>query len=892
MSPPTTAPISRAARLGAAAVIVLIVFLVYGRVLSGEFVYDDLLVIQQNPLITSFANLPTIFSSSYWDFLDAEAASHVGYYRPLTMAFLMVGHALGGGEPMGFHILSLLAYAASCLAAWRFAARLTRSEAIGLAAGFLFALHPLHVEAVAWISSLHDPVSTTFAFLSLSAFLRWRDEGSKGLPWSSGVWLALALLSKDSAVAVLPLLVVIDWGRDHLGGTEGDARITAIRRAYLPPVVVFAAYYLLRVFVFGDILAGFDRTTTDFGVGPGRLALLRVELLGGAMGLFAWPVELNLFRPFKPDLPAGDPSLLVGVIGSVVFLGVLWLAWLKRWRPGLAMLLIIPAGLTPVLISVASLGTFPLSDRFLFLAVIGFTLLLATVLFTYLPRQAAIAVVVLIGIGYGIRAYTQTKYWKDEETLFTRAIEQNPRNPNVYWGMGRVLLDRYRLERGPNVLFEARARIDQAMDLIEEYEISQLERRKTDLFVTGDDSIQTNLALGWAAFFEAEIDEFHDYETARAVFERAIELEHRFQPSSERGHVGLGVAWMADDDPNLAGENLRLAIEINPNSPEAHFNMGLLLARLDEWAEAAEEFRTCLSLRNENLEDLAYLARALMEAGEDQEAFSIATRANELYPDAPDPMVILGMLAANSGNYTRAVNWFDQALLRGDRNGAAHLQRGKALYALGHHSAASLALKEACNLMPTNFEAHYNLMLLLMASDTPKAAIPVFLKAYRLRHSGPLESRLREVAESIPEDDVATLTALATIDGDRGDLTAAEHWARKALESDPTHAPSHFILGVLLKTRKDHEAARPHLAAAAGALNDSFQAQMEYAEVLLLLNREREAPPYLDRALQLLPAQKHIPEEAKKKAKATIVTALEKIAGLDAVGPPPPDGGE
>lgn len=883
MSSLPAAPISRAAQLGAAAVIVLIVLLVYGRVLSGEFVYDDLLVIQQNPQITSFANLPTIFSSSYWDFLDAEAASHVGYYRPLTMAFLTVGNVLGGGEPTGFHVLSLLVYAVSCLAAWRFAVRLTRSERIGFAAALLFALHPLHVEPVAWISALHEPLFTTFAFLSMNAFLRWRDEGSKGRPWSSGLWFALALLSKDAAVAVLPLLVVIDWGRTHRGASDGEASFAAAKRAYAPVLLVFAAYYVLRVLVFGDLLAGFDRTTTHFGVGAGRLALLRVELLGGVTGLLAWPVDLNLFRPFKPELPAGDPSLIVGVIGSLVFLAVLGLAWWKRWRPGLAMLLFIPAAVAPVLIRVGSLGTFPLSDRFLYLAVIGFTTLVAWILFTRLPRPVAIGAIALMAIGYGIRGFTQIEHWKDEETLFRRAIAQNPRNPNVYWGLGRVMLNQYRAEGRRVQLEEAMGSFDRAMDFLEEAQTTG-----TDIFATDDDHLQTNLGLGWSLLYEAELDAFHDYETARIVFERVIDK----YPESERGFIGLGVAWLSEGDPNKAGEYLRKAIDINPNSPEAHFNMGLLLARLDEWAKAAEEFRTCLSLRNENLEDLAYLARALLEAGDDREAFTVATRVNELYPDAPDPMMILGMLAANSGNYMRAVNWFDQALLRGDRNGAAHLQRGKALYAQGHHSDATHALKKACNLLPTNFEAHYNLMLLLMASNTPKAAVPVFLKAYRLRPSGPLESRLREVAESIPKDDVATLTALATIDGDRGELTAAEHWARKALESDPTHAPSHFILGVLLKTQKDHEAATPHLAAAAGVLVDSFPAQMEYAENLLLLNREREAPPYLHRALQLLPTQKHMPEGAKKKVEATIVTALEKIAGLDAVGPRPPDGGE
>lgn len=886
--PPTAS--SRLARASAAALIVLLVLLVFGRALGGEYVYDDLLVIQQNPQITSFANLPTIFSSSYWDFLDAETAKQVGYYRPLTMVLLTAGKVLGGGEPEVFHALSLAIYALACLAAWRFAVRLLRSEVTGLAAAVLFALHPLHVEPVAWISALHEPLFCLFSFLSLNAFLRWRDEGSRGRPWASGVWFALALLSKDAAVAVLPLLVAIDWGRTHAGASEGDERLAAPKRAFAPVVLVFAAYYVLRVAVFGDLLAGFDRTTTHFGVSAGRLALLRIELLGGVVGLLAWPVNLNLFRPFKPELPAGDPSLIVGLVGTLVFVALVVLAWRRRWRPMLAMLLFIPAAVAPVLIRVGSLGTFPLSDRFLFLAALGFTALLAWVLFTFLPRPVAVGVALLVAVGYGIRDYTQLAYWKDEETLFRRAIEQNPRNPNVYWGLGRVKLTQYKTRGGFDRLEEARRNFELGMELLAEAQTTG-----TDIFATDDDHLQTNLGLAWAHLFEAEYDTFRDFQTPRTVFEKVVGE----YPESERGYVGLGVTWLAEGDPNKAGEYLRRAIELNPRSPEAHFNMGLLFARIDQWEKAAEEFRACLSLRNENLEDLAYLGRALMEAGQDRESFTIATRTNELYPDAPDPMVILGMLAANEGNFTRAVNWFDQALLRGDRNGAAHLQRGKALIALGQSSSATKALVRSCELMPTNFEAHYNLMLMLMASDRPREAVPVFLRAYRLRPSGQLDPeqqefnrRLREVAEAIPGDDVPTLVALATIDADRGDLALAEHWARKALAADPEHAPSHYILGVVLKTGKELENASPHLVAAAQALDDDFHAQMECAEVLLYTDREREATPYLHRALELLPAQKDLPEPQRKEAETSIMKALEKIATLDQAGPPAEGDGE
>ena len=121
---PNSSSLSTSALWGGALALALAVFAVYFGALSGEFVYDDLLVIQQNPQITSLANVPEIFGSSYWDFVDAESASHVGYYRPLTMVLITVAYAVGDGDPLVFHLFSLAVYALSCIAAWRFAARL------------------------------------------------------------------------------------------------------------------------------------------------------------------------------------------------------------------------------------------------------------------------------------------------------------------------------------------------------------------------------------------------------------------------------------------------------------------------------------------------------------------------------------------------------------------------------------------------------------------------------------------------------------------------------------------------------------------------------------------------------------------------------------------------
>jgi tetratricopeptide (TPR) repeat protein len=849
--------------------LLLPVLAVFRSVLGGEFVYDDLLVIQQNPLLRDLANLPQVLGSSYWDFLDAEGASHVGYYRPLTMALLTVAQVLGDGAPAAFHALSLLAYAACCLAAWRFAVRLLRSELAGFWAGLLFGLHPLHVESVAWISDLHDPLFGLFGFLSLGAFLRWRDGGSAGRPWAAGGWMLLALLSKDAAVALLPLALAVDLGRRRESDGTGPLGLEVPVRAYAPLVAAFGLYYLARVAVFGDALAGFDRQTTDFGVGAGRLLLLRVELLGGAAALVAWPSELNLFRPFQPRIEDLTP-LLTGILGTLALLGATGVAWRRRWRPALALLLMLPAGLAPVLLRVESLGTFPLSDRFLFLPVMAGTGLVALGLVRLLPaRSASVILAILAGV-LAARSAQRIPDWQDEEALFRVAVTQNPRNPNAHWGLGRVLLARYRETGLSDHLIGARDSFERSMELLAEARTDEGQ----DIFATRDDHLQTNLGLGWSLLLEAQVDPFHDYATARKVFERVTAA----WPDSERGWVGVGVAWMAEGDPNQAGTALRRAIQLNPASPEAHFNMGELLMRTGDWTGAVREFERCVELRSGGARDRVYLARALMEAGEDERAREEARRAHELAPDDPAPLVLLGTLLARGGAYEEAIPWFDRAIEREPRLGEAHLQRGNALAALERRSEAVAALEEACRLLPERFQPHYNLAALLGASNQPEASVPYFLVAYRLRRPD-MDRRMKEAAEALHGGDVRLLGALATIDADRGDLPAARAWIEAAHEKAPDDPAVNFTLGVVLVRQEEVEAAAEPLRIAAEALPGQYEPQMEYAGALLQLDRPLESEPYLARALVLLEDQEMEPG-LKDATRRTIQSTLAEIAKL------------
>src|SRR5439155_7191650 len=171
-------------------------------------------------------------------------------------------------------------------------------------------------------------------------------------------------------------------------GVASSLRETWVR-AYAPLAVAFVVYWFARVLVFQDLAAGFFNQTTDLGVSASRLALLRVEQLGRFLQLLVWPGDLKLFHPFVPGLRVTSPGFLVPLLYCAGWLVVVAWSWTRRARAISLGALFIPAALATVLVAVQSLGAYPVSERYLYLACFGFTLCAASVALRFLPGALA-----------------------------------------------------------------------------------------------------------------------------------------------------------------------------------------------------------------------------------------------------------------------------------------------------------------------------------------------------------------------------------------------------------------------------------------------------------------------------------------------------------------------
>ena len=149
--------------------------------LTGGFVWDDLTLVARDEGLRSLSNLWSIVAEPLWAGLPEVAADPdltPGHWRPLTSLTLALGFAAGGSaaNTLPFHVISLCLHLAASLAAWRVLVRLVPGRWPALLGAAVFALHPVHVESVSWISAVNDPLFGLFALLSLDAWLGWRER--------------------------------------------------------------------------------------------------------------------------------------------------------------------------------------------------------------------------------------------------------------------------------------------------------------------------------------------------------------------------------------------------------------------------------------------------------------------------------------------------------------------------------------------------------------------------------------------------------------------------------------------------------------------------------------------------------------------------------------------
>jgi tetratricopeptide (TPR) repeat protein len=629
--------------------LILITIVTYWSALHCEFVdYDDNDYVTRNPHIQSGITAQSLA----W----AMTARHVGNWHPLTWISHMMDYQLFGLNPTGHHATNLVLHTLNVVLLFWVMRRMTGAHWRSAFVAALFAVHPLHVESVAWVAERKDVLSTFFGLLATAAYVRYTEKPKVAPYLLVALLFALSLMSKSMLVTLPFVFLLLDfWPLKRITASASDSesnnghfknqifRSGRLVVEKLPLVVLSCICSLL--------------TVSAQGLAVGQLKLpLYVRLSNAILSYFRyigkmfWPAKLVVLYPF----PSG--VLWQVLIASIVLLGFsvlvihfrakypwLFTGWL--WYLGT---------LIPV-IGIVQVGMQSIADRYTYLPLIGLFVILAWGGFALADRWridpvslgvlSLVPIVVCAGL-----TRIQLTHWKDSVALFEHTLRWTSGNAIIENDLAAVYLAR-------GSFAAASEHAAAAVKILPEYA----------------DALSN---LGSALLSKGKIDE------SIACYRRALQL----RPGDSDLYHDLGCALVKKNDWNGAMDELQTAVRLNPSAVSFHSD----------------------------------LARALLTNGKLDEGTQELQKTLQLAPNHWESHYYLGQISMNQGKIEEAANHFSDATRINPTNAVLHFRLGLALNLLNKNQEAVLEYQQAVNLDPYNVEALNNLAWIRASSSNPK----------------------------------------------------------------------------------------------------------------------------------------------------------------------------
>lgn len=651
--------------------LVLVTLLVFLRATHGGFVdYDDADYVTANAQV----HAGLTWAGVQWAFTTGHASN----WHPLTWLSHMLDAQLYGLAPAGHHLTSVALHAANAGLVFLTLLTLTGATWRSLVVAALFALHPLRVESVAWVSERKDVLSLFFGMLALLPYARYARRPEAGSPkqefraghrWGAyGLALllfALSLMSKPMFVTLPFLLLLLDYWPLQRG--VASARVWGrLVVEKLPFFALTAASSLVTFWV--QRKGGAVASVAGLPLGA------RVEnaVVSYVRYLFktVWPVNLATLYPHPGFWPTWQvvaaAFVLIGISALVIMRRRAWpyaaVGWF--WYVGT---------LVPV-IGLVQVGIQSMADRYTYLPSIGLLVALvwlahaAAMHWRVKPGTVAVSLICLATV-CAMLTWRQIGFWRDSEQLFGRAVAVTKNNYLAHNNLGFYLSKQGRIP-------EAIAQYEASVRIKPDYEDA--------LNNLGHALVGQGRNAEAVPFYEAalrvrpcHVEVNNNYGNALANLgrlEEAIrhyEIALREKPDHADTHNNLGIALAMQGRLEDALHHLREAVRLRPNHAGSHSNLGNALAVLGQFEEAARQYRLALRLKPDDAQAHNNLGNVFAEQGKLDEAAEHYLRALALNANNPEANFNLAMVRARQGRMPDALRHVEETLrLQPDHAGA------------------------------------------------------------------------------------------------------------------------------------------------------------------------------------------------------------------------------
>ncbi len=567
--------------------LVLVTALVYARTLGHGFInFDDMVLVRDNYNLRGLD-----FKHIKWAFTKAFE----GNYHPITWLTFMLDHELWGAWPGGYHITNLLLHLATTATIFLLFCRMTGKLWQSAFVAAIFALHPLHIESVAWVSERKDVLSALFMVLTIWAYVRYTERKTTTRYTCVMVFFILGLLSKSMLVTLPFVLLLLDvW---PLGRIDFEKNIYA-RHIWMPviekiPLFVLSAVASAVTFL-AQQSAGAVAGTQQITLAP-RLANA-VNSYAAYIGKTVYPTGLSFFYPHS-----GSSVALWNVAGAGFFLILITVIVLSKIqkRPYLFTGWFWYLGTLVPVIGIVQVGSQGMADRYMYIPMTGLSIIAAwgaadlllsgkETGYAWKIRALSAAGLTVI-IMLGAATYHQLAYWKTSETLFTRALEVSENNYMAHHRLSLALAEKGDLNQAVthNLLALMIKPGQKGVYDVLKFQLAELE------FYPGEAEVAAKMHYRVAELLKKNSKVPSAYEKALYHYSEAA----RIKPDFFRAHMNAGTLYGKKGMYYEAVDSYTKASKLSPKNPLPWFNLALAYELMAEYEKAAINYRRAIELK-------------------------------------------------------------------------------------------------------------------------------------------------------------------------------------------------------------------------------------------------------------------------------------------------------
>ncbi len=620
--------------------LLLLTLLVFFPSLKNGFVnWDDPTYVTENPYITSlsFENIKTFFLAG----IHSSYPDGIAYnYHPITMFSLAINYSMSGLDASSYHITNLLLHIINIVLVFFLSKRLFKNAnniiPICIAAGF--AIHPMHVESVAWVTERKDLLFTLFYILGMLFYLKSKEGNYKRFIGLSFFVFILSLLSKPSAVTFPIALFLLDYLNKR------DFSKTLILEK-IPFFIIAIIFGFITIGIQGDVAIG------DFS---NYSVLNRISFAFYGILFYLWnfilPWKAVTFYPF-PNV-AAMPILIS--IAPLIALGILFAIFyfFKKNRMVIFgfLFFLLNIALTLQLVQV---GNSIVSDRYTYLSYFGLLVITGYFLNTILNKKAQYKPVVLGVLGmyllyFSFSTFQQCKHWENGDTLWSRVIDRFPNSSSAYNNRANYFMKHDKLDLAVKDISKAYQ--------INPKNVQVLTSHANIMRKTGKTKEALNSANTLIGINDAKSESYNtrgsiyfvqnNYVLAREDFEKALQLDS----GNQAAYSNLGSIYFKEKNYAKAIEMYDKVLTDNPTMLDALINKGASQLSSGKNLDAIETLKKYISLKSDSHTAYYYLGLCYDRTNDNSSAIDHLTKAIQLSPNNKS------YYAQRSSNYAKAGN--------------------------------------------------------------------------------------------------------------------------------------------------------------------------------------------------------------------------------------------